>query len=178
MSSITVDEALSRIGEIDRHQRLRGVGATVATVALGQLLFASFVYGHGQGPMSMRPAEILLGMLAMLVVSLVVAPWSVRRRRRRDAQFGGIAVEGRHQRWVLGFEDHFFMAGEVILYDMVERFARNDGTLTFRYYDPRHEGPVLRELDDAPALAERLARRFEAAGARADSPLPSEPEMQ
>lgn len=175
MSTVTVEEALQRIGEIDRSRRVGGASATVATVAVGQLLFAAFVFGHGQGPMPMAIPEILVGMSAILVASLLVAPLSVRRRHRVAAKFGGVATEGRHQRRVLGYDDHFVVAGEVILYDMVERFGAEDGRLTFRYYDPRHQGPVLRELEGAPALADRLARRFEAAGAKADSALP-EPE--
>lgn len=173
MSTITVDEALSRIGEIDREIRSRGVSATVGTIVFGQLLFASFVFGHGRGPMPMPTAEVLLGMLGALTLSLLVAPYAVRRRKKQSARFGGTATEGRHQRRVLAYDDHFLLAGEVILYDMVERFAVDGERLTFRYFDPRHEGPVLRELEGAPALTERLARRFEAAGAKADSPLPT-----
>lgn len=168
MSTVTVDEALARLGDIDRARRVRSLSATIATVAFGQLLFASFVYGHGRGPVPMRASEVLLGMLGALIASLLVAPFMVRRRRKKDAQFGGKAQEGRHARRILAHDDHFVVSGEVILYDMVERFRADGDQLELRYWDPRHEGPVLREIVAAQPLVERLARRFEAAGARGE----------
>jgi hypothetical protein len=169
MSTVTVDEALTRLGDIDRARRARGASATIATVAFGQLLFASFVYGHGRGPVQMQPSEVLLGMLAALLVSLVVAPFLVRRRRRKEAEFAGRANEGRHARRILAYGDYFVVSGEVILYDMVERFRAHGDQLELRYWDPRHEGPVLREIEAPTPLVERLARRFEAAGARGET---------
>ena len=142
MSTVTVDEALTRLGDIDRARRARGASATIATVAFGQLLFASFVYGHGRGPVPMRASEVLLGMLAALLASLVVAPFMVRRRRKKEAEFVGRANEGRHARRILAYDDYFVVSGEVILFDMVERFRAKDDRLELRYWDPRHEGPA------------------------------------
>lgn len=168
MSTVTVDEALTRLGDIDRARRTRGVSATIATVAFAQLLFASFVYGHGRGPVPMRASEVLLGMLAALIVALALAPLVVRRRRKKEAAFGGTAREGRHTRRVLAYDDYFVVSGEVILYDMVERFRAAGDRLELRYWDPRHEGPVLREIEAPEPLVDRLARRFESAGAAVD----------
>ncbi len=173
MASITVEEAVDRIGDAERGLRLRAAAATVSTVTVGQVLFASFVLGHGRGPIPMQPLEVVWGMVGFLILSLLVAPLVVRRVRKEGAIFTGSAREGRHTRRVAGHEGYFVIDHEVVLYDTVERYGRIADGLMVRYYDPRHEGPVVREMEMDRGLAERLARRFEAAGASTDSPLPT-----
>ncbi|MEM1022424.1 MAG: hypothetical protein AAGD10_16835 [Myxococcota bacterium] len=164
------EDALVRVQQIERIQRLKAATGVTSTVLVGQVLFGAFVFGHGRGPVPIRGIEVLAGMAAALLLSLLFAPWWARRRTREGASWVGHLQEGRHARRLLVFDDCFIIEGEVILYEEVLRHEADGERLSLRYRDPKHEGPVLREFEGPPEATRRLARRLEGMAAARDLP--------
>ncbi len=162
------EDAAGRVQAIERIQRLKAATGVTSAVLVGQVLFGAFVFGHGRGPVPIRGIEVLAGMSAALLLSLLFAPWWARRRAQEGASWVGRLREGRHTRRLLVFDDCFIVEGEVILYDQVLRHQQDGERLTLRYRDPKHEGPVHREFDGPEEAVRRLRRRMEKAPALAE----------
>ncbi|MGF1508468.1 MAG: hypothetical protein ACFB9M_03085 [Myxococcota bacterium] len=153
-------DGLTRVQEVEHAQRSKAWAGATSFVLLGQVLFGAFVVGHNLGPFDMPLREVLIGMTVSLLFTLIWAPYFARRRRRQGADFSGVLREGRHKRNLLIFEDCFIVDGEVILFDHVHRFEAGGTTLSVRYRDPKHDGPVLREFEAPEPVVHRLIRRF------------------
>lgn len=145
--SPTTPDLLSELQDVERRRRLEAVASLLSSVAVGQLFFAAFAFGHAQGPMGLRPLEVLVGMSFVLMVSVGVA--GMVRRRRLEARASAVMVlqEGNKRRRVALFDAYLTIDQEVVLYRGVRSAKVEDGHLLLRYVDPQHSGPVLREFE-------------------------------
>lgn len=141
------DEHLRRLDEIRRARRVRVVGGVLFCIAIGQLFFAAFAFGHSRGPVPLRPIELLAGVGLALVFGGVLAATTARRRLEDTSDFVVRVTEGRHRRRVAVFDDFFTIDEEIVLGQTVQTAEVDDGRLILRYVDPRFDGPVLRELE-------------------------------
>jgi hypothetical protein len=150
------DAHLTRLAEIQRARKVRTVGGALTSIAVGQLLFAAFAFGHSRGPVPLQPLELLIGMGLALVFGAVLAVVTTRRRLETTSKFVLRLTEGRHRRRVAVFSDFFTIDQEVVLGGTVETLDVEDDKLVLRYIDPRFDGPVLRELEGTPNVLGRL----------------------
>lgn len=156
-------DLLSELNEVEHRRRLEAMAGLVSAVAVGQLFFAAFAFGHSRGPTSMGTGELLSGMVGALFLSVLIAALLRRRRLERRADVVLRAREGRHARRVAVFERHVTIDDEVVLRAAVDRVEREPGRIRLRYIDPRHSGPVLRELEGDRADLDRLGEALGAA---------------
>jgi hypothetical protein len=164
--SVTADEsALARVTALERVALLRRLDGLLASVVVAQLFFSSFALGHWLGPRPMTSPELLIGAGAALGLGLLGAVLTARRRRERGAMLTAHVVEGRRRRRLAVFDEHLTLDGEVVLKDSLEPPRRPaEGHLVLRYRDPRHAGPVLRELEGDEAVLFRLERALAPSG--------------
>ena len=149
--------ALVRLGTLRQERRAESLTVLLTSSAVGQLLFASFAFGHSRGPLRMRWAELGGGMAAVLVGSLILSTWLARRRRRQMVEWRATVTEGDKKRAVEAFEGYVMVSDEIILPETVHKAEVEEERLVLRYRDPRVGGPVLRELSGAPQDLRRLA---------------------
>ncbi len=161
MSPPTAD-LLSELHDVERRRRLEAVASLLSAIAVGQLFFAAFAFGHAQGPLIMRPIEVLVGMSFALVVSVLFAGVWRRRRLERRAEQVLLLREGRRRRRVALFEHYLTIDQEVVLFSGIRSLKAEPGRLLLRYIDPEHSGPVLRELDGAEGDVQDILRAAEA----------------
>lgn len=157
IGSATADELLERLHAVERRRRMDGLSGLLSAIALGQLFFAAFAFGHSRGPLPLRWLEVLAGMTGVLLVSTLVA-WAWRRRRlEKRAQAVLRVQEGGRRRRVALYEGYLTIDTEVVLAGSVTRVDRTEPeALVVRYVDPRHAGPVLRELDGPASVLDRI----------------------
>lgn len=155
------DDRLRRLAEIQRARRVRSIGGALTWIAVGQLFFAAFAFGHSRGPVPLRPIELLAGMGLALIFGSVLAVGTTRRRLENTSQLVLRLTEGRHRRRIAVFQDFFTIDQEVVLGGTVERIDRNDERMTIRYLDPRFDGPVLREFAGHPSPIEKLCAELQ-----------------
>jgi hypothetical protein len=159
MSATADDSALARVTALERVALLRRLDGLLASVVVAELLFSSFAMGHWFGPRRLTSPELLLGAGLALGLGLLGAAITARRRRERGAMLTVNVLEGRRRRRLAVFAEHLTLDGEVVLKDSLEPPRRPaEGRLVLRYRDPRHAGPVLRELEGDEAVLFRLER--------------------
>ncbi len=155
MSTPTVD-LLSELQAVEQSRRGHVISGLLSTVAVGQLFFAAFAFGHARGPMPLRALEVLAGMSFALMASIFLAGLFRRRRLERGANSLLRLQEGRRRRRVALFDGYFSIDDEVVLASAVQSAEVNSGRLLLRYVDPAHSGPVLRELEGRVEDLEQL----------------------
>lgn len=150
-------ELLERLTVVERRRRVESVAGALTTVAVGQLLFAAFAFGHSRGPMPLRSVEVLVGILGTFVLSLIVAQVFRRRRLLRRATTVLRLREGPRIRRVALFEGYLAIDDELVLPEAVQSVTEDGERLLLRYRDARHGGPVLRELEGAAQSLAQVA---------------------
>ncbi len=149
-------EGRERFEDIKRQRTLQSVAGALSSVVVCQVLFASFAVGHQRGPTPMTPLELIAGVTLALVLGIAFALPTIRRRLETDAEFRLGAVEGRHKRRVVLFEDHLVIDQDVVLLPAIDKAELKGTGLVLRYRDPTLEGPVLRELEGEESKLKRL----------------------
>lgn len=162
MSPSDATDLLSRLQEVEQRRRLESVAGLLSAIAVGQLLFAAFAFGHAQGPTALRLTEVLAGLTGALLISVIAASLLRRRRLERRAERVLILAEGRHKRRIAIYERHLTIDDEVVLFDAVRGVEPSEGRLVVRYQDPRAGGPVLRELEGVSSALDDVARALSA----------------
>lgn len=147
MSAEGEPDLLSQLEGVEHRRRLEAVAGLLSAIAVGQLFFAAFAFGHAQGPASLPLSEVLVGITGAFFLSVVAAALLRRRRLERSAERVLKVMEGRRRRRIALYERHFTIDDEVVLAAAVQTAERSDANLVLRYLDPRHGGPVLRELE-------------------------------
>jgi hypothetical protein len=150
-------ELLEQLSSVERRRRLESVAGALSTVAVGQLLFAAFAFGSSRGPVPLLGAEVLIGILGTLVLSVLVAQVFRKRRLLRRATAVLRLREGPRLRRVALFEGYLTVDEEVVLPAAVQSATVEQDRLLLRYRDARHGGPVLRELEGPAAALGQVA---------------------
>jgi hypothetical protein len=154
MRAPTVD-LLSELHAVEQGRRGRVISGLLSTVAVGQLFFAAFAFGHARGPMPLRALEVLVGMSFALMISVFLAGLFRRRRLERAADVVLTFQEGRRRRRIALFDGYLSVDDEVVLVSAVQSAEVDSGHLILRYLDPTH-GPVLRDLEGTAEDLERV----------------------
>lgn len=160
MSTDDGSRLATRLEGVERRRRLNVVAGLLSSVAVGQLFFAAFAFGHARGPLPLRAIEVLAGMSGALFLSLLVARLMRRSRLEKTADRVLDLREGRHRRRVVLYPDYFVLDREVVLFASVQTADVEERKLLLRYLDPRHSGPVLRELSGSREALSRFAERL------------------
>lgn len=147
---------LARLLEVERRRQLDAVAGMLSAIAVGQLFVASFAFGSSLGPKKLSLIEVLTAMAVAVLLAAVVARVFRRRRWERRAELVGHLKEGARKRRVAIYADHLTIDKEVVLLESIDRVEPDNGAVVLRYIDPRHEGPVLRELNGTDTLKTRL----------------------
>lgn len=141
----------------------RAKGATLAFfIAIGsaELMFLSFAVGSALGPFPLRPLEIVLGSTASFALGAGAATLMARRHLLKGSRFSCVVVEGRKKHRVVLFDDYLTIGREIVLREAIESVVVEARGLVLRYKDPKHDGPVLRELSGAVGELEALRLRL------------------
>ncbi len=160
------DEALARLVDVQRRRRTESLTVVLTSIAVGQLLFASFAFGHSRGPMRLSWTEMAAGMLGAILIAAFIAAVVAKGRKTKGATWTTKVTEGQRKRRVAVFEKYAVVDDEVVLFETVQKADIENDVLLVRYRDPRVGGPVLREFTGKELV--RLARVFRQSVASAE----------
>ncbi|MCK6551065.1 hypothetical protein L6R52_34840 [Myxococcota bacterium] len=128
-------------------RRAIDVAGTVSTwVGTGQVLLAAFALGASFGPAPLRPIELVVAVLGVLLVTLLASVPFAKRRLERAAKYVYAVEEGRHARRIFVYDDYVMIGPELVPFLALTSVEREGKVLVVRYRDPDHDGLVLREL--------------------------------